>query len=259
MNVVVLTGMGWRHRYVANCWFQRLNVVGVIGEKKRPVASPEKAADGEVVVSHYRQRDQAEARWLAEGERFQVGARDLLVIEKGQANSREVFDWIRARNPELVLLFGSTIITDPLLGAFQGRIVNMHLGLSPYYRGAATNFWPLVFNQPECAGVTIHVPVARVDAGPILIQGRPALEASDGCHDIGCKAIRLGAELMPEGIRRLLEGRLSAPPDPVKGRLFKRTDFTAESVLTMRQNVARGMVPLFLREQNRLERYPIVE
>ena len=45
--------------------------------------------------------------------------------------------------PDVVLVFGTGLLKAPLIGAFPGRIINIHLGLSPYYRGAGTNFWPL--------------------------------------------------------------------------------------------------------------------
>ena len=68
----------------------------------------------------------------------------------------------------------------------------MHLGLSPYYRGSGTNFWPLVDRLPECVGVTIHLAIPSVDAGPILTQVRPDIEPTDRAHEIGSRAIIAG-------------------------------------------------------------------
>ena len=94
----------------------------------------------------------------------------------------------RAR-PDVVLVFGTGILREPLLSAFAGRIINIHLGLSPYYRGAGTNFWPLVNREPEYVGATIHYLDAGIDTGPILAHARPAIARGDGPHDIGNKTI----------------------------------------------------------------------
>ena len=36
-------------------------------------------------------------------------------------------------------------------------MINVHLGLSPYYKGSATNFWPFVNNELQFLGVTFMV------------------------------------------------------------------------------------------------------
>ena len=78
-----------------------------------------------------------------------------------------------AARPDVVLVFGTGILREPLLSAFDGRIINIHLGLSPYYRGAGTNFWPLVNREPEYVGATIHYLDAGIDTGPIISHARP--------------------------------------------------------------------------------------
>ena len=39
------------------------------------------------------------------------------------------------------MVYGTTIIKGDLIRIFEKRIINLHLGLSPYYRGAGTNFF----------------------------------------------------------------------------------------------------------------------
>ena len=107
----------------------------------------------------------------------------------------------KKKGAEYIILFGSSIIKPPLLEFFNKKIINIHLGLSPYYRGSGTNFWPLVNNEPECVGATIHLAVLKVDAGSILAQARPeSLSELDNSHDIGCKAIISGTKKMRECI-----------------------------------------------------------
>ena len=92
-------------------------------------------------------------------------------------------------NPDYVLLFGSSLIGDDILQAFPNKVINLHLGLSPYYRGSGTLFWPLVDGKPECVGSTIHLAVKKIDAGGILGQVRPEIDPKDGPHDLGNKTI----------------------------------------------------------------------
>ncbi|MEW6221793.1 MAG: formyl transferase, partial [Candidatus Hadarchaeota archaeon] len=175
-------------------------------------------------------------------------------------NSPEVFKWVTSLSPDYVILFGSGIIKDPLLSYYKNKMINMHLGLSPYYRGGGTNFWPLVNGEPECVGVTIHLATADVDGGPILSQERPDVEIGDGPHDIGCKTIIAGTDLMIKCIREYKRGRITPTPQKPGGKLYKRKDFNADAVRKMLKNFESGMIEEYLKNKAERDRnYPIIQ
>src|SRR5690606_10372264 len=82
-----------------------------------------------------------------------------------------------------------SLIREPLLSAFQGRFLNVHLGLSPYYRGSGTNFWPLVNGEPEFVGATFMHIDAGVDTGEVIHQIRARIFPGDTPHQIGNRLI----------------------------------------------------------------------
>ena len=138
----------------------------------------------------------------------------------------------------------------------------MHLGLSPYYRGAATNFWPLVNREPECVGATIHQAILEVDAGAVLNQVRPELALDDRAHDIGCKAIIAGARAFVQTLAAAGAGDFppSRPQLSGEGLLFRRRDFSAESVVKLRRNFDTGMIPEYLEKRaSRDAAFPLAE
>jgi methionyl-tRNA formyltransferase len=139
-------------------------------------------------------------------------------------------------------------------------MINLHLGLSPYYRGSGTNFWPLVNREPECVGATIHLAVRRVDAGAIYAQVRPEVERGDRAHEIGTRAAMAGAAALAGVLARHGGGQLSARPQDLSlGRVYRRADFTADSVRRLWQNLDSGMVDEYLADApRRQERYPII-
>jgi methionyl-tRNA formyltransferase len=170
-------------------------------------------------------------------------------------------DWICQQAPDAIMLYGCGIIRRPLLEVFGDRTINLHLGLSPYYRGSATNFWPLVNREPECVGATIHLATARVDAGAVLTQVRPLIEPQDGPHDIGAKTILAAANLLPEILALYLRQRIRPQRQDLScGREYKTKDFTAAAVQRMRSHFETGMVEEFLDDRDRrCQRYPIVQ
>lgn len=261
-RVLLLTSNGLRHRYAAQRLAADFELAGILAETKRPaIAKPEESSDEDlgVMQRHLAERDGAESRILgrvdfpAEVERLEVAA--------GEANSAGAFDWVREREPDAVVLYGTSIIRPPLLTHYDGRMVNMHLGLSPYYKGAGTNFWPLVDGVPECVGATIHLAIPQVDAGPVLTQVRPDLAPEDRAHEIGTKAIVAGLEALVAAVDRFLAGEL----DPVaqdlgQGRVFRRKDFNSDAVRRMWERLDSGMVPAYLEDQEaRRDRHPILE
>ena len=46
----------------------------------------------------------------------------------------------------------------------------MHGGLSPWYKGGATHFWPTYLMEPEFTGITVHETTKDLDAGAIIHQ-----------------------------------------------------------------------------------------
>ena len=158
---------------------------------------------------------------------------------------------MRALQPDVALVFGTGILRQPFIDAFAGRIINLHLGLSPYYRGAGTNFWPLVNREPEYVGATIHYLDAGIDTGPIIAHVRPEILPADGPHEIGNRAIVAAADCLADATLAHVAGRVRGFPQTGRGRLYQRKDFTAAAVLALRGNFASGMVPEYLADQAR--------
>jgi methionyl-tRNA formyltransferase len=151
-----------------------------------------------------------------------------------------------ALRPDVVLVFGTGILRDPFLSAFEGRIINIHLGLSPYYRGAGTNFWPLVNREPEYVGATIHYIDAGIDTGPILAHARPVIARGDGPHDVGNKTIVAAAQALLRAAAAHHAGAARAVPQWDGGRLYQRKDFSADAVRTLYRNFETRMIDDYL-------------
>ena len=67
------------------------------------------------------------------------------------------------------LVFGSSYIKGELVEFLvNNKAINVHMGVSPYYRGADCNFWALYDNNPHLVGATIHLLSKGLDSGPLL-------------------------------------------------------------------------------------------
>lgn len=257
-RIVVITSDHRRHRWVAARLAQAGNLVGIVAERK-PATSPSSTTNPDITVqSYFRARDEAEHRYFVDAPAYTVLGAAVLRVAWTGANAPETLNFVTDLAPDVVVLFGSCIIKDPLLGQYAGRVINLHLGLSPYYRGSATNFWPLVDGLPECVGVTVHHAIFKVDGGAVLAQARPDAALGDGPHDLGCKSIIAGADLLTDVLARAAGG---LPPGRIQrhgGKLCRRADFAPDALHRLQRNVAEGMIDRYVREKTRRDaRYPI--
>lgn len=261
ISLVVLTSTSNRHKFFLNTLAQHFNILGVVVEEKRPEQTGETEGEGTTLKKHFDDRRVAEKKYFGEHEEFTVPEGAVLCVPNGESNSEATFEWVKAKNPDFVILFGTSIIRDPLLSYYDGRMINIHLGLSPYYRGSGTNFWPLVNNEPECVGATIHLAILKVDAGSILAQVRPEVEEEDGSHDVGCRTIIAGAEAMAICIKKYANQEIIPEPQDLSGgRVYKRADFYAGAVESMWANFADGMMKHYVQDKEvRDAKFPIKE
>lgn len=161
-------------------------------------------------------------------------------------------------HPDVVLFYGCRLID---VKQFQCPVINLHLGLSPYYRGSATNLWALYDGKPECVGATIHLATNQVDAGPILAQVRPELAPTDGMHEVGIKALMAAVRIWPAVIRQHLKGPLQGQPQDITvGKLCKRKDYTPKAASQTEARLGAGLLPAYLADKARRDAvYPIRE
>lgn len=104
----------------------------------------------------------------------------VLPIKMGDLSFLKEDHLTQAFSSDYYLVFGSSFIRGWLADALiSRRAINIHMGLSPYYRGAACNFWALYDNHPAYVGATVHLLNHGLDSGPILFHVTPRFEGQD--------------------------------------------------------------------------------
>ncbi len=78
-------------------------------------------------------------------------------------------EWVRSFEPCLIISYNySYLIKSDIIDYMHGNIINLHISLLPWNRGASPNFWSFVEDTPK--GVTIHQVNSELDKGKILYQ-----------------------------------------------------------------------------------------
>ncbi|MGD2109046.1 MAG: formyl transferase [Phycisphaerae bacterium] len=255
MKIGILTSVETRHRYFVNRIAAELQVTAVGYE--RTGYSPASVAkddltpqEAQIVAEHFAERGRQEERFFGHGARFASGSdtRKCRIIEPGELNAPSTLELLRAAEVDTVLVYGTNLVKAPLIDFAPGRTINMHLGLSPYYRGTATNFYPLLNEEPEYVGATIHLLDDGIDSGPIFRHARPTIVADDMPHTIGCKAIIAGIDAMISVLHELDRGELTPVPQwkVPSPRLYLRKDYHPRQVVELYEKLAAGLIPRYV-------------
>lgn len=189
MKIVTMTGNHPRHLWIANQIAASFDLAGAVLLKREAINAPPEASssthDQRNMRRHFDDREAREAHYFSGVDRKPATG----MLEVSSIEDPSVVSFVKNIRPDAVLIFGTGLVKSPLFDLLPTQTINLHLGLSPRYRGAATLFWPFYFLEPAFAGTTLHRIVAEPDAGDILHQSVPVLARGDGIHDIGCKAV----------------------------------------------------------------------
>jgi phosphoribosylglycinamide formyltransferase-1 len=155
--------------------------------------------------------DKPEAGILGLGPRFGVPARfvdpaPFKTKLEGEGEDRFIAA-VREAAPDLVVLAGFMRVLKPkFLGAFAGRIINLHPSLLPAFPGLDGIGQAFRAGVKE-TGCTVHYVTAEVDAGQIIEQARVPVEPGETLESLTAKVHAAEHRLLPAVIARLSEGR----------------------------------------------------
>ncbi len=117
---------------------------------------------------------------------------------------REILALLDSRGVELVCLAGyMRIVSDVLLDAYAGRIINIHPSLLPSFRGAHAVEQAVAFGV-KVYGITIHYVTSELDGGRIIAQRAFEYEGSDP-EEVHRRGQKIEHALYVETIEKVLK------------------------------------------------------
>jgi phosphoribosylglycinamide formyltransferase-1 len=119
-----------------------------------------------------------------------------------------VLELLRSQAIDVVALAGFMRVVGPeIVGAFDGRIVNVHPALLPAFPGTSAVADALAWGS-KVTGVTVHLVDEEVDHGPIVFQEPVRVEPDDDWDALEARVHEAEHRLLPAAVRAIAEGRL---------------------------------------------------
>ena len=229
-RLMILCGRSARHLHVANRLCQAGEAVAIVqetGTEWNARKTLHKLRPDNVVRKAWRWlRDRRRYKGNPEAKVFFPGGiprldRPDLVREVPHINHPEVVRLARELKPDLICVFGTSLIRGELLHEGRLGIVNLHGGLSPEYRGADCTFWALYNGEPDKVGCTLHYIDAGIDTGGLIAHVCPEIRAGDSELVLFWRSVRDSAEVYAEAVARIAAGHRVGTRQPGKGRLYQ--------------------------------------
>ncbi len=271
MRVVVFTSSNLRHKAFAKRIIssKSLMVEGVFLEKEKSInkvlISDEKST---LLKEHLFLRDIAERdffEWYVNN--TNQSNSKISEVDRNWFSTKECLRIVEKINPDIIMVYGTTIIKGDLIRIFEKRIINLHLGLSPYYRGAGTNFFPFVNNQPEYAGATLLYLDSGIDTGEIIHQFRPVIYKNDSFHQLSNRFLKYAFDSFVNlvenfnKVNKFTKTQYDFLKNYNKTRNFyKYIDFNEQSLNDLYFNFDNGLIKNYMKsKKNRDKDVPILK
>ena len=168
MNITLITSDQIRHNYLVNLLSNIATKLNVIQEKKTFFSNQNKISN--LKKNYFLKVDEAQKKIFGntaidkKNKNIKLLSLENKKLEKCSLNFLSDF-----LNSDIFIVFGSSFIKKDLVNfLIDHKALNIHLGISPYYRGTDCNFWALFDNNPHLVGATIHLLSKGLDSGQIL-------------------------------------------------------------------------------------------
>ena len=252
LRICLISGDHPRHAYLAHNlanagllvgWVKQARESLAVPKVEHTVASPKLSR---LVKRHFDERRRVEECF------FGITSPRVAtkVVSRKEINEYSVINFIKGLNCDLVLSFGCGKIEQAARDFLGSRFLNIHGGLSPYYRGVITHFWPSYFLEPQMTGLTLHDTSNFLDAGDILYQQAANLVRGDGILELSSRATRDFIDAVVVYFVALSDREIPlGVPQKDQGRLFLHSDWRPEHLLLIYEFFDNKIVDLYLNDE----------
>lgn len=150
------------------------------------------------------------------------------IIKVNSINSKKTRQLLGELAPDLILVNGTRIIGEKTLASTDAPFVNLHVGITPLYRGVHGGYWALAEGNSLNCGVTIHLIDKGIDTGGILAQSRISPTSMDNFATYPYLQVAEGITLLKNFINTFTPNRFKtlSPPNGTSKLWYHPTIWT---------------------------------
>ena len=182
MKITLFTASQGRHNYFINLLSTICDELYVVQEAKTTFTKiiTENNIINPIIEKYFENVTSAQNKIFgnANVNRFDKNVK-IFSIQFGDLNNCSVNMLNDFLKSDYYIVFGASYIKGDLANFLINKnAINIHMGVSPYYRGTDCNFWALYDDNPHLVGATIHLLSKGLDNGPILYHAMPNIKTN---------------------------------------------------------------------------------
>jgi phosphoribosylglycinamide formyltransferase-1 len=142
-----------------------------------------------------------------------AGIEQLVIGREGFYKSDKYVEKIKEKADFIILAGFMWKVPENLIGAFKGKMVNIHPALLPKYGGKGMYgihvHEAVIANKEKESGITIHFVNENYDEGRIIFQAKCEVKPSDTPAELANRIHELEHRYYPATVEKLLLGNIS--------------------------------------------------
>ncbi len=235
IKIIILTSDQIRHNFfrISLSNHKKIKVLKTFSEKKQELGFNYNTDNlkRDINSLHIFKREVIEGDFFSNKNQILKDNSNNIFCAKGFSSTTKCLNIVDKLKPDLIIVYGTSIIKGKILKKYKGKIINFHLGLSPYYRGAASNFFAFNDNNLQCVGSTFMYIDEGIDTGEIIHQVRAKMYHGDTFHQICTRLIVDSIEALKILIIKFKKiKRKKSKKSAFKKYYYKRSDFQKVSL-----------------------------
>lgn len=166
------------------------------------------------------QREMYESNVFFDGKNVSIS--DLVPVKEVETiNGPQSLESINKLRPDVVIVFGTGVVSEDIIGLCPQGIVNLHGGDPQEYRGLDSHLWAIYHRDFNNLITTLHRVNEKLDDGEIISQGPIALVPGMKLHELRRYNTELCVRLVTSALNAYLKtGRFVSQPQRKKGRYY---------------------------------------
>jgi methionyl-tRNA formyltransferase len=243
MKIVLWIGSGANQKALANKVHANFSLVGIVRETPMNKANVSFGKIIEKIIERIFLSDISKSWNLMQAlyQKKYPSYPDSKLLDVENINSVAAFECTKELNPDLILVSGTCLIKEKMLGINPSvGILNLHTGLSPYIKGGpnCTN-WCISTKQFHLIGNTIMWLDAGIDSGNILRTDFTSLNGTETLSEVHLKVMEHAHDLYIKAIEEVIKNTCSnvKQSDIATGKLYYNKSWGLKQKISLIKNM----------------------
>ena len=243
MRVLTITGDHPRHLRLVEQISSSFETVSVVMSREGLLQTDNLKSP--LMRRHFEIRSQVENEWFGSPQKEDLAS---VIVDSSSIFTGEIgIGPKELRSFDACVVFGTTLLPESFRQSLPEMTLNLHLGISPRYRGAATLFWPFYMLEPNWAGFTIHKLTSEPDRGEIMVRKGAKLLRGQRLHDVSASVTNEGINSFVQALKLLASGvDMVLMPQKTSGKNWLSSDFSEKHLSLIYEHFDDDIVDRFL-------------